>query len=718
MTESLEDAIAETKTLVSGLIRKPKMTEKLLARPPFRFLHDTIMAINAKTQFVDALIGEEERDSANIKDSKQGKLDFLRKVIAFAGICNGEAIDVREAKIVAGAEPINTNALLQALAKAAMDESIDYAAAAGLALDGVPPGRVPRRGMSSATPSESKASNREQEQEQAARASTRKADSEEEKQDVDDGAKETKAPEPSRASRSSRPAEETKAAEQPAASAGSGSGVFAEVDGDVETTMRLYDGLVRKPKLTAKLLGRPPFRFLHDVMTGLRGATGVLEGLFQDEELDSKQCTSKEAKLGYLEKLIRFTEICSGAPVEARASRIVAGQEADKTNMLMQMLAIVARNPAACATSPAQAVQQVLGNDGGNAAEDQDATRTGYPPATEQVQLKGGSDDEGDHGHDSRRRSSRGQSDELARKSSSSSASGRRARGSRAEGASHADDGETKAADAEEDEENDAGAEAKEDVDKHVDRKKLARPQTARKRPPKIRERTAGALEKPPSRGQGAPVGVMREGEEDSDEDEMDEMNGAAGAAIDRQRNDENADPDHGQRLKSKLVRDILDDEQKQEAADAGQPESHDETKKSDERPASRGITMGKIGRGLHKSGKGKPAGAVDVDKIRDAIQLVCQSTNPLGKCMDFVHEDLSAMSKELDKWRSEYRKCCDAMEDEKRITSETLLPLRGKLTEVDENIRDKHARIATLKASIAKNDQRIAELLRDMVLH
>eukprot|EP00611_Tribonema_gayanum_P011708 TRINITY_DN2205_c0_g1_i1.p3 TRINITY_DN2205_c0_g1~~TRINITY_DN2205_c0_g1_i1.p3 ORF type:complete len:112 (-),score=22.68 TRINITY_DN2205_c0_g1_i1:1275-1610(-) len=41
-----------------------------------------------------------------------------------------------------------------------------------------------------------------------------------------------------------------------------------------------------------------------------------------------------------------------------------------------------------------------------------------------------------------------------------------------------------------------------------------------------------------------------------------------------------------------------------------------------------------------------------DVEKLRGAIQGLCQSTNPLGRCMDLVHEDLSLMNAEMDKWQ------------------------------------------------------------------
>lgn len=36
-----------------------------------------------------------------------------------------------------------------------------------------------------------------------------------------------------------------------------------------------------------------------------------------------------------------------------------------------------------------------------------------------------------------------------------------------------------------------------------------------------------------------------------------------------------------------------------------------------------------------------------DVETLRQSIQAICQSTNPLGKSMDFVNEDVESMAKE-----------------------------------------------------------------------
>ncbi len=82
----LESLVAKSKDMVSAIIDKPKMTEKYLGKPPFRFLHDTITAIINKTGFGEGLMSGDELNSAAITD-KAAKIAYLEKVFNFVGVC-------------------------------------------------------------------------------------------------------------------------------------------------------------------------------------------------------------------------------------------------------------------------------------------------------------------------------------------------------------------------------------------------------------------------------------------------------------------------------------------------------------------------------------------------------------------------------------------------------------------------------------------------------
>lgn len=66
------------------------MNDKLLSKPPFRFLHDTITAVTTTTGFGDGLYNDGELDSAAITD-KDAKINYLEKMFNLVGICKVRA---------------------------------------------------------------------------------------------------------------------------------------------------------------------------------------------------------------------------------------------------------------------------------------------------------------------------------------------------------------------------------------------------------------------------------------------------------------------------------------------------------------------------------------------------------------------------------------------------------------------------------------------------
>lgn len=87
-----------------------------------------------------------------------------------------------------------------------------------------------------------------------------------------------------------------------------------------------------------------------------------------------------------------------------------------------------------------------------------------------------------------------------------------------------------------------------------------------------------------------------------------------------------------------------------------------------------------------------RPSGALneqDIEFMKKAIQILCQSTNPLGKSIDFVTDDVDSMSKEYEHWRKEAIQCNQALEEQQKITEEVVQPLQDSLAELEEQIRE-----------------------------
>jgi len=101
---------------------------------------------------------------------------------------------------------------------------------------------------------------------------------------------------------------------------------------------------------------------------------------------------------------------------------------------------------------------------------------------------------------------------------------------------------------------------------------------------------------------------------------------------------------------------------------------------------------------------------------MKKAIQILCQSTNPLGKSIDFVTDDIDSMSKEYEYWRRESLACQSKLEEQQRITEEVVQPLHDQLADIEEKIREQQAKINAIKSQIMHNDISIQNLLYSVI--
>ncbi|XP_004868466.1 TRAF3-interacting protein 1 isoform X2 [Heterocephalus glaber] len=131
----------------------------------------------------------------------------------------------------------------------------------------------------------------------------------------------------------------------------------------VRRTQEALGKVIRRPPLTEKLLSKPPFRYLHDIITEVIRMTGFLKGLYTDSEMKSDNVKDKDAKISFLQKAIDVVVMVSGEPLLAKPARIVAGHEPERTNELLQMIGKCCLNK----LSSDEAVKRVLAGEKGDA---------------------------------------------------------------------------------------------------------------------------------------------------------------------------------------------------------------------------------------------------------------------------------------------------------------------------------------------------------------
>ncbi|CAD8122368.1 unnamed protein product [Paramecium sonneborni] len=104
------------------------------------------------------------------------------------------------------------------------------------------------------------------------------------------------------------------------------------------TTANMYNTLFHKPKMSQKLLEKPPFKYIFDIIMETMKQTGYAQGLFSNEELDGNWYDNKDKKMFFLQKIIELTSLVLNEEIVARPIKIVSGQEPQNTNLLLQAI--------------------------------------------------------------------------------------------------------------------------------------------------------------------------------------------------------------------------------------------------------------------------------------------------------------------------------------------------------------------------------------------
>ena len=105
-----------------------------------------------------------------------------------------------------------------------------------------------------------------------------------------------------------------------------------------------------------------------------------------------------------------------------------------------------------------------------------------------------------------------------------------------------------------------------------------------------------------------------------------------------------------------------------------------------------------------------------DIDGLKGLIQSITQATNPLGKIVEMIDDDLESMGKEYDNWTRVYNQSKEKMKDREKEIEGDLQTLYDKITSKDEQIKEKKAQIEAIKTQQMRNAKKIEKLQNDIV--
>lgn len=462
--------------------------------------------------------------------------------------------------------------------------------------------------------------------------------------------------------------------------------------------------------------------------------TGFAQGLFDATETDSGKVKDKESKTAWLAKIIACVGLALNEKVTARPLKIVAGLEPEHTNAFLQQLARAAKTG-----DSSEAVRRALAGETPAAAPAKQTQREPSPPPREPSPPP-------------------------------PPPPPARARSPSPEPAfappppAHSDSDDEP-----------PQPPPKRDSSPPPERRAPARPMSARRAPPKISskvvevspirdgpprpESVEGSSRpfepEPGSNSSNKPSGVFGEGDvADSDDDQSDDDTSAnVGPSTANPWADAklttSSDPDGG----GALVRDMVAAKREGEAAARGRTDDLNGTESSVK--AGKGIILGSRrkkkassvrdavdassregagGLSDRDGDRGREgisaatfrdeddsnggAGAKDdVEAIREQVQALVQFTNPLGKAMDALQEDVETMRRELTFWQRERENMGRRAEEVKSAPlGETVAKQDKRLEEADDEIASMRKKIQSVKAAIHRNDGKIAKLLAMVV--
>ncbi|XP_004386525.1 TRAF3-interacting protein 1 isoform X1 [Trichechus manatus latirostris] len=678
--------VRRTQDALGKVIRRPPLTEKLLSKPPFRYLHDIITEVIRMTGFMKGLYTDAEMKSDNVKD-KDAKISFLQKAIDVVVMVSGEPLSAKPARIVAGHEPERTNELLQMIGRCCLSKlSSEDAVKRVLAGErGDRKGRswkpqdLDNRNAEEEVPGSHKSKedrrnseikerspSKDQKQKEELREESKPREKEKVKTREDEGDR-RKDLERDKHREGERDKSKNRAKQERAQDKDRGN-KDRDREAERETQReRKTQGGREKERLKERDKGRERDRDRLRVKNGEHSRDPDREKSREHEKLEKKSAgpgeVSKKSSDGSFkdskaeletESSTRASRSLTTKTSKRRSRNSVEGRKEE--NIPAKML-----NPIVCGLNN-EPDQQTAASEVGtreastHSASVSDVNSTSLwrenaepEPAAKPKGDSPPSDAEGDIGPTGQEKSEVSDNSEIPNELSSSL-------------------------------------------------RRLPRPGSARPAPPRVKRQENAEVLTVDRTGSGKAVSNVIVDSQNSDNEEDDQF--VVEAA-----------PQLSEMSEIEMVPAVeLEEEEKH----GGLVKKILETKKDYEKLQPSAKPGEKEKSLVYESAwkKEKDIVSKEIEKLRMSIQTLCKSALPLGKIMDYIQEDVDAMRNELQLWRSESRQHTEALHKEQSITDCAVEPLKAELAELEHLIKDQQDKICAVKANILRNEGRIQKMV------
>lgn len=649
--------IRRTQDTLGKVIRKPPLTDKLLGKPPFRYLHDILSEVIRTAGFFKGLYTESELKSENVKE-KDSKISFLQKAIDVVVLVTGEPLSVKPARIVAGHEPEKTNEFLQAIGKCCLNKlSSDDAVKRVLSGE-----KLESKGK---PPSNTKSQDKENRE-----AKDEERRSQREKEDRRES--EIRERSGSRDRKDRQKDEERKHSEREKKKERERVGE-TEKDGLQGEKNDREKNRVKEPRPETDRTKEK----VRDRERRSEGSHGKERDRTRDKEKVRDRGRGEHEKERNLEK--------EGDPEDRSRER---DKERGDRNRDERTRTREQDKERRRERDSERRKERVKDNehkaDGEEKPEEEMRSERKHKTSEESTKKIA----------DISAREERQSVSSKAARPSASKLRERKPAKLGGEAADSASDGEGRDTEAKNTEN-----EASDGRTNLSAQRRIPRPGSARPAPPRVKRQPSTDLIVPERVGSGKGVSsvIVEKQKDDGDDDNEFVVEEASPQlshmpAMEMESElDLAADEKHGS-----LVKKILETKKEFET----QPDS-----------GSKGKAF------LTDNGRKKEKDMVtkEIGKLRSSIQIVCRSALPLGKIMDYIQEDMDTMKNELQMWRKENSEHAEVLLREQSITDSAVEPLKAELVELEQLINEQRDRICTVKGNILRNEEKIQKMVQSM---